>query len=159
MARVAQRAVEVDGRGRRFAIVASRFNEGLVDLILEGAVGFLREHGVAAADIEVLRVPGAWEIAQAAEEIAARGSADAIVTLGVVIRGETPHFDILCAECARALGCLASKYRIPVTFGILTCDTEEHVRARAGGDVGNKGREAAQAALEMTSLFEELRSS
>ena len=151
-------AGDLQGSGRKFALVASRYNESLVDLLITGATETLLEHDVEGADIELLRVPGAWEIAQAAEEVAALGKVDAVVALGVVIRGETPHFDHLCAECAAALGRVASKYRVPISFGVLTCDTADQARERAGGKAGNKGCEAAQAALEMVNLFESLRS-
>lgn len=151
-------AEDLQGAGRKFALVASRYNESLVELLIAGAKETLRDHSVATADIQLLRVPGAWEIAQAAEEVAALGEVDAVVALGVVIRGETPHFDHLCAECAAALGRVSSKYRLPISFGVLTCDTSDQARERAGGKAGNKGCEAAQAALEMANLFESLRS-
>ena len=151
-------AGDLQGSGRRFALVASRFNESLVELLIVGATDTLLKHAVRPADIEMVRVPGAWEISQAAEEVAALGKVDGVVALGVVIRGETPHFDHLCAQCAAALGRVASKYRLPISFGVLTCDTPEQAQERAGGKAGNKGREAAQAALEMANLFETLRS-
>lgn len=151
----------LNAAGRRFAIVASRFNSRVVELLVSGAVDCLRRHG--ADDITVVRVPGAWEIPQAAEELAA-GSAgdtrfDAIVALGVVIRGETPHFDYICSSCSRGLASLAKRHRIPVGFGVLTCDTSQQAEERAGGKAGNKGWEAALAALEMADLFARLHSS
>ena len=149
--------LQPDGTGRRIGVIASRFNGRIVEKLIEGAVGCLEEHGVDSADIDVVRVPGAWELAQAAEELAALGNKDALLALGVVIRGETPHFDHLCAECARGLGQVAIKYRVPISFGVLTCNSAEQAEERAGGRGGNKGREAAQAALEMAGLFEDLR--
>ncbi|HEX5717387.1 MAG TPA: 6,7-dimethyl-8-ribityllumazine synthase [Thermoanaerobaculia bacterium] len=144
--------------GRRFAIVASRFNSRIVELLVSGAVDCLRRHG--ADDITVVRVPGAWEIPQAAEELAAaEPKFDAIVALGVVIRGETPHFDYICSSCSRGLASLPRRHRIPVGFGILTCDTSQQAEERAGGKAGNKGWEAALAALEMADLFAQLHSS
>ena len=151
-------AGDLQGSGRKFALVASRYNESTVELLIAGANETLLKHSVEAADIQLFRVPGTWEIAQAAEEVAAIGEVDAVIALGVVVRGETPHFDHLCAECAAALGRVSSKYRLPISFGVLTCDTYNQARERAGGKVGNKGSEAAQAALEMANLFESLRS-
>jgi 6,7-dimethyl-8-ribityllumazine synthase len=143
---------------RRFAIVASRFNSRVVELLVSGAVDCLRRHG--ADDITIVRVPGAWEIPQAAEEIAAgEPRFDAIVALGVVIRGETPHFDYICSSCSRGLASLSKRHRIPVGFGVLTCDTSQQAEERAGGKAGNKGWEAALAALEMADLFAQLHSS
>ncbi len=147
------------GAGRRFAIVASRFNSRIVDLLVAGAVDCLRRHGVEAGDIRIVRVPGAWEIPQAAEEIAAAGKVDALVALGVVIRGETPHFDYICSACSQGLARIAERHRLPVGFGVLTCDTSAQAEERAGGKAGNKGWEAAIAALEMADLFVCLRSS
>jgi 6,7-dimethyl-8-ribityllumazine synthase len=148
--------------GRRFAIVASRFNSRVVELLVAGAVDCLRRHG--ADDITLVRVPGAWEIPQAAEELAAAGGEglprfDAIVALGVVIRGETPHFDYICSSCSRGLASLSKRHRIPVGFGVLTCDTSQQAEERAGGKAGNKGWEATLAALEMADLFAQLHSS
>ncbi len=154
----------LDGAGKRFAIVASRFNSRVVDNLVSGAVDCLRRHGVKADDILVVRVPGAWEIPQAAEELAepAEGTDgqrfDGLVALGVVIRGETPHFDYICSQCTRGLGAVSKKHRIPVGFGVLTCDTSQQAEERAGGKAGNKGWEAAVSALEMADLFARLRS-
>lgn len=148
----------LSANGRRFAIVASRFNSRVVELLVSGAVDCLRRHG--ADDITVVRVPGAWEIPQAAEELAAgEPKYDAIVALGVVIRGETPHFDYICSSCSRGLASLSKRHRIPVGFGVLTCDTSQQAEERAGGKAGNKGWEAAIAALEMADLFAQLHSS
>jgi len=144
--------------GRRFAIVASRFNSRVVELLVSGAIDCLRRHG--ADDITIVRVPGAWEIPQAAEELASgEPKYDAIVALGVVIRGETPHFDYICSSCSRGLASLSKRHRIPVGFGVLTCDTSQQAEERAGGKAGNKGWEAALAALEMADLFAQLHSS
>ena len=147
----------LNGAGRRFAVVASRFNSRIVDQLVAGALECLRRHGVEPGDVQLVRVPGAWEIPQAAEEIAAAGKVDALVAVGVVIRGETPHFDYICSACSQGLARLAERHRLPVGFGVLTCDTSEQAQERAGGKAGNKGWEAAMAALEMADLFARLR--
>lgn len=151
----------LNGAGKRFAIVASRFNSRVVELLVGGAVDCLRRHGVDPGDILVVRVPGAWEIPQAAEELADPGEGspklDGLIALGVVIRGETPHFDYICSQCTRGLGAVSKKHRIPVGFGVLTCDTSQQAEERAGGKAGNKGWEAALAAVEMADLFARLR--
>jgi 6,7-dimethyl-8-ribityllumazine synthase len=105
----------------------------------------------------VVRVPGAWEIPAALFELAAPGKLDGLIALGVVIRGETPHFDFICTECSRGVAAVTERHRIPVGFGVLTCETSEQAQERAGGKAGNKGWEAAQAALEMADLFARLR--
>jgi 6,7-dimethyl-8-ribityllumazine synthase len=146
------------GAGKRFGIVASTYNQRVVALLLEGAVSCLADHGVAASDVVVVRVPGAWEIPQALEELAARGGVDGLIAIGAVIRGDTPHFDYICAGCSNGAERVSGKYRVPVAFGVLTCDNTQQAEDRAGGKGGNKGIEAALAALEMASLFERLRS-
>ena len=152
----------LNGAGKRFAIVASRFNSRVVELLVSGALDCLRRHGVDPGDILVVRVPGAWEIPQAAEELADPGEGrpklDGLIALGVVIRGETPHFDYICSQCTRGLGAVSKKHRVPVGFGVLTCDTSEQAQERAGGKAGNKGWDAAVAALEMADLLARLRS-
>jgi len=147
------------GAGRRFAVVASRFNSRLGDLLAAGAVDCLRRHGVEAADVHLVSVPGAWEIPQALEELAAAGGIDGLVAIGVVLRGDTPHFDYICAEASRGIAGVARRHRVPVGFGLLTCDTSEQAAERAGGKAGNKGWDAALAALEMADLFARLRGS
>jgi 6,7-dimethyl-8-ribityllumazine synthase len=147
----------LNGAGRRFAVVASRFNSRIGDQLVAGALECLRRHGVEPGDIQLVRVPGAWEIPQAAEEVAAAGKVDALVAIGVVIRGETPHFDYICSACSQGLARIAERHRLPVGFGVLTCDSSEQAQERAGGKAGNKGWEAAIAALEMADLFARLR--
>jgi len=147
----------MSGAGRRFGIVASRFNSRLGDLLVAGAVDCLRRHGVAAGDLHLVSVPGAWEIPQALEELAVLGRVDALVAIGVVIRGETPHFDYLCAQATRGIAAVGERHRLPVGYGLLTCDSSEQAAERAGGKAGNKGWEAALAALEMADLFAQLR--
>lgn len=145
--------------GRRFGLVASRFHQEIVDRLLEGAVECLDRHGAAETDLRIVRVPGAFEIPLALAELAETGKYDALVALGVVIRGETPHFDYVCAEASRGISRVSLDSKIPVGFGLLTCNDAEQARARAGGSAGNKGWEAAVAALEMASLVDRLRKS
>jgi 6,7-dimethyl-8-ribityllumazine synthase len=148
---------DLAGAGRRFGLVASRFNGRLVEALVGGAVDCLLRHGVAASDIRIARVPGAWEIPQALHEMAVAGKVDALVALGVVVRGETPHFEVICDACGRGAAAVAERHRIPVGFGVLTCETSAQAEERAGGKAGNKGWEAALSALEMADLFARLR--
>jgi 6,7-dimethyl-8-ribityllumazine synthase len=157
MDKIRETTGSLSGAGRRFAVVASRFNSRIGDQLVAGAIECLRRHGVEAGDIHVVRVPGAWEIPQAAEVLAAAGNVDALVAVGVVIRGETPHFDYICSACSQGLARVSERHRLPVGFGVLTCDTSEQAQERAGGKAGNKGWEAAVAALEMADLFARLR--
>ncbi len=147
----------LQGAGKRVGIVASRFNQRWVDGLLEGALECLVEHGVRRQDITLARVPGAWEIPLALQTMAAAGGFDALVALGVVIRGETAHFDYICAECSRGISRVSASAGIPVGFGVLTCETEEQAAARAGGQGENKGYEAARAALEMVEVLARIR--
>lgn len=151
---------KLDGSGRRFAVVASRFNGRVVSSLVEGAVDCLERHGVTPADIHVVRVPGAWEIPLALEELAkgSAGTFDALLALGVLIRGETSHFDFLCSQCCAGAARVASQYHLPVGFGVLTCETPEQAQERSGGKHGNKGWDTALSALEMADLFAQLRS-
>lgn len=151
-------AGELSGAGRRFLILVARFNELVTEKLLDGARSALAQHGVADGDIHVARVPGAFELPGAAGVALRRGGYDGIVAVGCVIRGETPHFDYISAETARGLQALAVAHDVPVTFGVLTTDTREQALARAGGDRGNKGWEAALAALEMVALYRALES-
>ena len=140
-------------RDGRFAIVAARFNEFIVDSLIKGSLRCLRQHGAADADIEVIRVPGAFEMPIAVEKIAATRRVDGIIALGAVIRGGTPHFDYVAGECAKGLGQVSLDAAIPVTFGVLTTDSIEQAIERAGTKAGNKGAEAAMTALEMVNLL------
>ncbi len=149
--------VHLDGAGRKFAIAASRFNERIVDRLIEGAVDCLVRHGVEAADVRVVRVPGAWEIPLALDELARVGGVDGLIALGAVIRGETPHFDYVCSACASGVAGVSERHRLPVGFGVLTCDNSAQAEERAGGKAGNKGWDAALAALEMADLLRQLR--
>ncbi len=149
-------AGDLHAGGRRFAIVASRFHGELCDALLAGAHACLEEHGARPGQVDVERVPGAWELPVALEWLAASGRYDALIALGVVIRGETSHFDYICNECSRGIASVSDRHGVPVAFGVLTCETVEQARARAGEGDDNKGREAALAALEMAALRERL---
>ncbi len=147
----------LDASGKRFAIVAARFNHRLVDLLIGGAIDCFTRHGAAEDDLRLVRVPGAWELPLALEELAATGGLDGMVALGVVIRGETPHFEYICGECSRGVARVSARRRIPIGFGVLTCETSAQAQERAGGKAGNKGWEAASAAIEMADLAGQLR--
>lgn len=145
------------GKGRRFAVVAARFNGRLVEPLVAGARDCLLRHGVAAGDVLVVRVPGAWELPLALAELAAQERFDGLVALGVVVRGETPHFEYVCAEASRGIARVQTEHRLPVGFGLLTCEDSHQAAERAGGKAGNKGWDAAMAALEMADLLAALR--
>lgn len=150
-------AGRVRTEGRRFAIVAARFNARHTDVLLERARATFLEHGAADEDLRVLRVPGAWELPQAVARVAREGDVDAVVAVGCVIRGETPHFDVIVDECARGLGEVALRSGVPVILGVLTTDTEAQARERSDPRGQDKGREAALAAMEMAALFHAVR--
>ena len=141
------------GSGLRFGIVISRFNELISSKLLDGAIDALTRHDVKHQDIEVYWVPGAWELPLIAKELALSGKYDAIVALGAVIQGDTPHFDYVCAEMSKGLAHVGFEQRIPVTFGVLTTTNLEQALVRAGSKAGNKGVDAAVAALEMANLL------
>lgn len=143
-------------RGARVAIVAARFNAVVVDKLVNGALEALRAHGLRDENLTLVRVPGAFEIPLATKKLAAGGKHDAIIALGAVIRGETPHFEYVASECARGVSKVALDSGVPVTFGVLTCDTLEQALERAGGSAGNKGADAALAALHMANLMRKL---
>jgi 6,7-dimethyl-8-ribityllumazine synthase len=143
-------------RGRRFAVVAARFNELVVGKLVEGAVACLRAHGVGEDDLEVAWVPGAFELPLAARTLAATGTYDGVVCLGAVIRGETAHFDHVAGQAAAGIREAAEATSVPVIFGVLTTDTLQQAMDRAGGKHGNKGWDAAMAAMEMASLLEQV---
>ena len=143
--------------GRRLAIVASRFHEAITVRLVEGARAVLLDHGVRAGDVRVVWVPGAFELPQAAARLARSGGVDALVCVGCVIRGETPHFDYVAGEAARGISEVGRSTGVPTTFGVITAETQAQAEARAGGAVGNRGAEAALAALELLALFSGLR--
>jgi 6,7-dimethyl-8-ribityllumazine synthase len=143
------------GAGLRIAIVVARFNRAVTESLLDGALEGLRAHGVADDAIDVMRVPGAFEITVAAEHCAASARYAALICLGAVVRGETPHFEFISREVSRGVNDVACRHRIPVAFGVLTTDNMEQALARAGEGHGNKGYEAAVTALEMATLLRE----
>lgn len=144
------------GEGRRIAVVASRFNESVTTRLAEGAVEALLRHGAQFDDIDVLWAPGAWELPVLVRRALATGRYDGVVAIGAVIRGETPHFDIVAGEAARGLTDAMRDFDAPVTLGLLTTDTLAQAEARAGGDHGNKGWDAAVALLEVLDLVDRL---
>ena len=144
------------GRGRRFAIVAARFNEVITAKLLTGAVDCLSSHDVDGDDLDVAWVPGAFELPLAARALATTGTYDAVICIGAVIRGETPHFDLVAGQAAEGIRRAAEDTGVPVIFGVLTTETLDQAVERAGGAHGNKGWDAAMAAIEMASLLDQL---
>lgn len=140
----------------RYALVVARFNGFVVESLVEGAVDTLRRHGIASEDIVIIRVPGAYEMPLAVKRVADTGDYDAVIALGAVIRGGTPHFDYVAGEAASGLGAVSLDSDVPVTFGVLTVDSIEQAIERSGTKAGNKGADAAITALEMVSLFTKL---
>ena len=140
----------------RFAIVASRFNSFIVDSLIAGAIDTLRRHGVKDSSIDLVRVPGAFEMPLAAQRLAASSRYAGIIALGAVIRGSTPHFDYIAGECTKGLATVSLQHSIPVGFGVLTTDTIEQAVERAGTKAGNKGVDATLSVLEMVSLLRRL---
>lgn len=144
----------LDADGLRFALVVSRFNEALTSRLESGAVDCLLRHGAGDDDITVVRVPGAWEIPMVAARLAGSGDYDAVISLGVLVRGGTPHFDLIAAEVAKGISAAATASSLPMTFGVVTADTLEQAVERSGAKMGNKGWDAALAAIEMARLYE-----
>lgn len=142
--------------GLRFGVVACRFNSFIVDRLQEGALDALNRHGAAVDDVTVVRVPGAFELPMVAKRMAESGRYDAIISLGAVIRGATPHFDLVCAEVAKGIAQVALDTGVPVAFGVLTTDSIEQAIERAGTKAGNKGFDAAVTAIETARLMTEL---
>jgi 6,7-dimethyl-8-ribityllumazine synthase len=145
-----------EARGRRFAIVAARFNEVVVRQLVEGAQACLTKHGAGEDDVDLAWTPGAFELPMVARRLAETGGYDAVICLGAVIRGETPHFDFVAGEAAAGIREAAAATGVPVIFGVLTTETFAQAVDRAGGKHGNKGWDAAMAAMEMAGLLEEL---
>jgi 6,7-dimethyl-8-ribityllumazine synthase len=143
-------------RGRRIAIVVARFNELVTGKLMEGAVECLRAHGIGEDDLFVAWVPGAFELPLVSRRLAASGGFDAVICLGAVVRGETPHFDHVAAQAALGIRTAGEDTGVPVIFGVLTTDTLEQAIDRAGGKHGNKGRDAAMAAMETASVLDQL---
>jgi 6,7-dimethyl-8-ribityllumazine synthase len=141
------------GEGLRVGVIVARFNQAVTDRLLAGALEALGRHGVADDAIDVVGVPGAFELPLSAQRLAITGRYDALVCLGAVVRGETPHFDFVAAEATRGVAEVARHHDLPVAFGVLTADSMDQALARAGGDRGNKGYEAAVTALEMVQVL------
>ena len=144
------------GRGRRFVVLASRFNEVITQRLVDGALDALVKHGTSYDDVDLVWVPGAWELPAAARRALVTERYDAAVAVGAVIRGETSHFEYVAGEASRGLADVSAEFDKPIGFGLLTCDNMAQAEARAGGHHGNKGWDAALAALEMTDLFTQL---
>ena len=147
---------EPTGEGRRIAVIVARFHEHVTANLLEGALAGLRSHGVADEAVDVAWVPGAFEIALVAKRMASTGTYDAVICLGAIVRGETAHFDLIAAEAARGVAAVGRETGVPVIFEVLATETLAQAEARAGGSHGNKGWDAAEAALEMADLLDQL---
>jgi 6,7-dimethyl-8-ribityllumazine synthase len=147
---------ELLARDLRFAFVAARFNDFVVEPLIRGALDALKRHGASEKQIEIVRVPGAFDIPIVVRKLALSRRYDALIALGAVIRGQTPHFDYVAGECASGLARIALESGVPIAFGVLTTDTVEQAVDRAGGKAGNKGADAALAAIEMANLLRRL---
>ena len=145
-----------NARGLRIGLVVSRFNEFITGNLLSGALEVLGQYGVDDRDLKVIKVPGAFELPQAAKKLCSTGSFDAIICLGAVIRGDTSHFDYICAETSRGIGQVGLEFNVPVLFGVLTTENLDQAVARSGVGSSNKGRETAKAAIEMATLYKKL---
>ncbi len=142
--------------GKKFAIIAARWNGAFAERLIEGALESLRLHGAADEDVTVYRCPGCFELGQVAGKVAQVGGHDAIVCLGVLIRGATPHFDYIAGKATADIGSVGLEHGIPVSYGVLTCDTQDQALERSGSKVGNKGEEAVLAVIEMVNLYAEI---
>ena len=140
----------------RFCLLAARFNSFVVESLVDGAIDTLKRHGAKEEDITLVRLPGAFEMPVALEKIAAKGEYDAIIALGAVIRGGTPHFDYVAGECVKGMSQVSLKHGVPIAFGVLTVDTIEQAIERAGTKAGNKGAEATLSAIEMVNLLRQI---
>lgn len=140
----------------RFCLVSARFNSFIVESLVDGAIDTLKRHGASEKDITLVRVPGAFEMPVALEKIAAKGEFDAIIALGAVIRGGTPHFDYVAGECVKGMSQVSLKHGVTIAFGMLTVDTIEQAIERAGTKAGNKGAEATLSAIEMVNLLRQI---
>lgn len=147
---------ELQAKGLKFAIIVSRFNDFITGKLLDGAVDALMRHGAKEEDVDVVKVPGAFEIPLAAKKVAEKGSYNAVICLGTVIRGATPHFDYVAAEVSKGVASASLDTGVPIAFGVLTTDTIEQAVERAGTKSGNKGFDAAVTAIEMAQVFKKL---
>ncbi|UCG13958.1 MAG: 6,7-dimethyl-8-ribityllumazine synthase [Deltaproteobacteria bacterium] len=146
----------LDAKGLKFAIVVSRFNDFICDRLLGGALDALFRNGAVESDLQIVKVPGAWEIPLISKKLAEQQAHDAIICLGTVIRGATPHFEYVSAEVSKGIATVGLEHGVPITFGVLTTDSLEQAIERAGTKAGNKGWEAALAAIEMANLIAQL---
>lgn len=153
MSEIEVHAGGLDATGLRVAVVAARFNEAIVERLVDGATGALLRHGAASGDVRVVWVPGAFELPVVLGRLAGGGAFDALVALGCVVRGDTPHFDYVAGEAAAGAGAVARTHGVPVAFGVLTTETWDQAVQRAGGKLGNKGAEAALVAVETANLL------
>ncbi|MBN1620489.1 6,7-dimethyl-8-ribityllumazine synthase [candidate division WOR-3 bacterium] len=144
------------GKGKKFALVASRFNSSITSRLVEGAIDGLLRHDVLESDVLIIWVPGAFEMPSVAKKAAASGKYDAVLCLGSVIRGETPHFDFVASEVSKGIASVGLESKIPVIYGVITADTQEQALDRSGIKSGNKGFDAALSALEMANLYSEM---
>lgn len=147
---------QLDAKELKFAIIAGRFNDFIVDKLVGGAVDYLSRHGCSKENITLIKVPGAFEMPVVAKKVAAKGGFDGIICCGAVIRGATPHFDFVAGECAKGLALVGLEFSLPIGFGVLTTDTLEQAIERAGSKGGNKGVEAASAVLETVRVVEQI---
>ncbi len=147
---------DLNGTGKRFAVVVTRFNSLITEQLVTGATDCLLRHGVVDGDIDLYRVPGAWELPSAVSRVVETGKYDGVVALGCVIRGGTPHFEYVAGEATRGLGAVARASSVPVSLGVLTTDTVDQALERAGTKAGNKGWDAALSVLEMAGLFQQM---
>ena len=147
---------QLTAKGLKFVLIASRFNDFIVDRLISGAVDYLVRHGADPEDLELVRIPGAFEMPLVAKKLAASGRYNAVICLGAVIRGSTPHFDYVAAEVSKGIASIMLETGVPMGFGVLTTDTLEQAVERAGSKAGNKGVEAAGAALEAVRVLEQL---
>ncbi|RMG70343.1 MAG: 6,7-dimethyl-8-ribityllumazine synthase [Nitrospirae bacterium] len=147
---------EVSAKGLKFCIVASRFNEFITSKLIDGALDAFKRHGGSEKDIDIVRVPGAFEIPMTVKRLAEKGTYDGIVALGTIIRGATPHFDYVAAEASKGVALATMQTGVPIAFGILTTDSIEQAIERAGSKAGNKGWDAAVTAMEMVNLLKKL---
>lgn len=146
----------VNAEGFRFAIVASRWNDFLTSKLIDGAVDALESHGAVESDVEIFKVPGSFELPLASQKLAESGRFDAVIAIGVVIRGETPHFDYVAGEAAKGINQAALKTGVPIAFGVVTTDTLDQAINRSGVKAGNKGYEAAVSAIEVVNLYRDI---
>ena len=147
---------ELNGKGLKFCIVASRFNDFITTKLTEGAIDALKRHGTSAEDIDLVRVPGAFELPVIVKKLAQKDKYNAIIALGTIIRGSTPHFDYVAAEASKGIAVATLETGVPVSFGVITSDTIEQAIERAGSKAGNKGWDAAMTAMEMADLMKKI---